>query len=121
MESADAITPVEALKRAVRRFSDERDWAQFHSLKNLSMALAIEAAELMEPFQWLDAAQGAALMDDPAKRRAVEEELADVFIYALQFASRAEIDLASAVARKLAKNALKYPADISRGSSEKRS
>ena len=119
MGPTDASATLGQLKSAVRRFSEERDWAQFHSLKNLSMALAIEAAELMEPFQWLAPDEADRLPDEPARRQAIEEELADVVIYALQFANRAEIDLAAAIAAKIAKNARKYPVDLSRGSADR--
>lgn len=118
---SDTATTVGELKALAQRFADERDWAQFHGLKNLSMALAIEAGELMEPFQWLTPEQAAGLMDDPTKSRAVEEELADVVIYALQFANRSGIDISAAIERKMAKNVLKYPVSESRGSAEKRS
>lgn len=116
----DENTTIETLKDAALSFARERDWEQFHSLKNLSMALAGEAAELMEPFQWAKDGEDFALMDDAAQRLAVEEELADILIYAMQFANRAEIDVAGAIRSKMAKNALKYPVDVSKGNSEKR-
>ncbi len=117
----DGATTVGELKAMALRFADERDWKQFHSLKNLSMALAIEAAELMEPFQWLSVAEGETLMGQPEAARAVEEELADVVLYALQFANRSGIDLSGAIARKMERNARKYPVELSRGSAVKRS
>lgn len=120
MSRTDSETTLGDLKRAVARFAEERDWEQFHSLKNLSMALAGEAAELMEPFQWLKDGEDFRLMEEDRKRTAVEEELADVVIYALQFANRAGVDLSAAIEAKMEKNAVKYPVEESRGSSEKR-
>ncbi|MBD5782162.1 nucleotide pyrophosphohydrolase [Pelagicoccus sp. NFK12] len=120
MSWTDKETPVSELKERVAAFARERDWEQFHTLKNLSVALAGEAAELMEPFQWLEGDRCKALLQDSAKREAIEDELADVVIYALQFANRGGIDLALAIDRKMAKNALKYPVDLAKGSAEKR-
>lgn len=121
MPCTDEETPISELKERVARFAKERDWEQFHTLKNLSVALSGEAAELMEPFQWLEGEQCHQLLADPARKEAIEDELADVAIYALQFANRADIDLAGAISRKMAKNALKYPVALSKGSSQKRS
>ncbi|MDQ8183192.1 nucleotide pyrophosphohydrolase [Pelagicoccus sp. SDUM812005] len=120
MSCSDQDTPIADLKERVAAFARERDWEQFHTLKNLSVALAGEAAELMEPFQWLEGSQCESLMRDGEKREAVEDELADVAIYALQFANRAGIDLAKAIDRKMLKNARKYPVILAKGSSEKR-
>lgn len=120
MASTDSETTVQLLKEEVLAFAEERDWAQFHSLKNLSMALAGEAAELMEPFQWLDDRGSAALMEDALRREAVEDELADVVVYALQFANRGGIDLAAAIRRKMVKNGRKYPVELAKGSAAKR-
>lgn len=115
----DSETPIEELKRAVAQFASDREWEPFHSLKNLSMSIAIEASELMERFQWLENGQSDRSMENAGDRAAIEEELADVFIYLLQFASRADVDLASATTRKLALNAEKYPVEKSRGRSDK--
>lgn len=120
MPCTDEDTPFEYFKEKIAAFAKERDWEQFHTLKNLSVALAGEAAELMEPFQWLEGDQGSELMLDDKKREAVEDELADVMIYALQFANRGGIDLTFAINRKMAKNAEKYPVALSKGCSEKR-
>ena len=111
----DASTTLAQLREIVRRFVDERDWRQFHSPKNLSMSLAIEAAELMEHFQWIDAAESRRIGDDPAKLAAVREEIADCCCYLLALANELEIDLAAAVRDKMVKNAAKYPAEQSRG------
>ncbi len=106
---SDTTTSIEALKQQVSRFVDARKWRPFHTPKNLSMSLAIEAAELMEHFQWLTPEEASAAVWDPAKRVAIGEELADVLCYALALAARMELDIATTVADKLEKNALKYP------------
>jgi NTP pyrophosphatase (non-canonical NTP hydrolase) len=99
----------------VERFVRERDWNQFHTPKNLSMGMAVEAAELMELFQWQDAEGSAALMQQARARRAAGEEVADVMIYCLAFANRTGIDVARAILTKLAKNRRKYPVRTYRG------
>lgn len=106
----DERTTVQDLKALVKQFVRQRDWEQFHTPKNLSMGIAVEAAELMEVFQWHDAAASAALMGDARARRAAREELADVMIYCLAFANRSGIDVVRAVRSKLARNRRKYPA-----------
>lgn len=108
---------LEQLKLRLRAFAAERDWQQYHSPKNLSMALIAEAAELVEHFQWLTEEQSGAL--PPDKLAEVELELADIQIYLVELADRLRVDLQSAVDRKLAINAQKYPADQVRGSSKK--
>jgi NTP pyrophosphatase (non-canonical NTP hydrolase) len=108
---------LEQLATELRAFADERDWAQFHSPKNLSMALIVEAAELVAHFQWLTEEQSAQL--DEATLAAVREEIADVQIYLVRLADRLGIDIESAVRDKLAVNARKYPADRVRGSARK--
>jgi NTP pyrophosphatase (non-canonical NTP hydrolase) len=108
---------IEELKQRLRAFAAERDWEQYHSPKNLAMALIVEAAELVEHFQWLSEAQSRAL--DPGKREQVAQELADVFIYLVRLADRLDIDLLDAAGRKIVLNAEKYPADQVRGSARK--
>lgn len=108
---------LESLQQRLREFAHERDWEQFHSPKNLAMALIAEAAELVEHFQWLTEAQSAHLPDE--KLRAVEQELADVFLYLLRLADKLKVDLLAAAAHKIDLNARKYPADKVRGSSKK--
>jgi NTP pyrophosphatase (non-canonical NTP hydrolase) len=112
---ADEATSIADLRELVARFVAARDWQQFHSPKNLSMSLAIEAAELMEHFQWIDIAESRRAADDPAKLAAIREELADVLCYALALANELNLDLSAAVRDKIVKNAAKYPADKSRG------
>jgi NTP pyrophosphatase (non-canonical NTP hydrolase) len=111
----DETTTVMALRETVRRFVDARDWRKFHSPKNLSMALAVEAAELMEHFQWIDGDASRAVAADARKRALVGEELADVLCYALALANELDIDIAGSVAAKMVKNERKYPADEFRG------
>ena len=108
---------LQALQNALREFARERDWEQFHSPKNLATALSVEAAELLEHFQWLTDEQSRTL--DDAKRTAVGEELADVLLYLLQLADKLDIDPLQAAERKLRLNADKYPADRARGRSDK--
>lgn len=115
----DAETRLEDLKQRVLAFARERDWGQFHSPKNLSMALAAEAAELMENFLWATTEDSRALATDPRKREAIEQELADIVIYALQFANQTGIDVAAAIAAKMEINARKYPVEKARGRSDK--
>lgn len=113
--STDDATSLAALRELVRRFVDERDWRQFHTPKNLSMSLAIEVAELMEHFQWLTPEQSLAVPSDPAKLADVGEELADVLCYTLALANVLELDIATIVRDKMAKNERKYPAAEFRG------
>ena len=106
----DATTSVAKLRELVEAFVAEREWHRFHAPKNLGMALAIEAAELMEHFQWLGVEESRAIESDPETYQAVREELADVLCYALAMANSLKIDISSAVAAKMTKNARKYPA-----------
>ena len=101
----------------LREFARARDWEQFHSPKNLSMALIVEAAELVEHFQWLTEAQSYTLAPD--KLHAVEQEMADVFIYLVRMADRLGVDLVSAAWHKIEINEGKYPADQVRGKAGK--
>jgi len=103
----------------LKRFADERDWEQFHTPKNIATSITIEAAELLELFQWSRGQGGWDEIHDEKLRARVEEELADVLIYVLRFADLAKIDLAKAAERKIAQNALKYPAEKARGSDKK--
>jgi NTP pyrophosphatase (non-canonical NTP hydrolase) len=106
----DAVTTVAQLKQAVASFVDQRDWGQFHSPKNLAMSVAIEAAELMEHFQWLDVAESRQVQTRASDKAAVGEEIADVLAYLLALANTMEIDLAQTFAGKMVKNQAKYPA-----------
>jgi dCTP diphosphatase len=115
----DATTTIADLKDRVLAFSRERDWEQFHSPKNLSMALAAEAGELMEHFLWADAGGSRDRCRETARRQKIEEEIADVVIYSLEFANVTGIDLAASIEAKLAANAQKYPVEKARGRSDK--
>lgn len=106
------------LKQRLRQFARERDWEQFHSPKNLSMALIVEAAELVEHFQWLTQEQSQKLPSE--KLREVEQEMADVFIYLTRMADLLGVDLMDAARRKIELNAKKYPAQEVRGKADKR-
>lgn len=111
----DDQTTVAELTALVARFVADRDWQQFHDPKNLSASIAIEAAELMEHFQWLRSDELAGIVNDQKAIGEIREEVADILAYLLSFASRMKIDLSSALADKMAKNAAKYPAHQFRG------
>jgi len=113
--TSDDCTSVRQLREQVAEFVAARDWHQFHAPKNLAMALAIEAAELMEHFQWLTVARSRELKHDPQRRAAVAEEMADVGCYLLALANELEVDLSQAIGQKMVKNAAKYPAEEYRG------
>lgn len=111
------INSLESLRDRLREFAKERDWDQYHTPKNLSMALIGEAAELIEHFQWVDGNQSHILAEKT--RPAVEEELADILIYLVRISDKLEINLYDSVERKLLINEKKYPADKVRGSAKK--
>jgi NTP pyrophosphatase (non-canonical NTP hydrolase) len=97
------------LRQAVQKFINDRDWVGYHTPKNLSMSIAIEAAEMLELFQWRTAEESWALLDDPESYAQIVDELADVLIYCLSFANQADIDISSAVRAKLDRNEGRYP------------
>jgi len=103
--------------QAVKQFRDERDWAQFHSAKELANAISIESSELTELFLWKDAEDSQKI--ETAKREEITEEVADVATFLLQLCDHMDIDLQEAILKKLEKNALKYPVDKSLGKSDK--
>lgn len=107
------------LTEALRTFRDERNWAQFHTLRNLIVSLNLEAAELLELTQWKSDDEMSALARDANAHEALRDECADVLLYLLLIADRAGIDLEDAARRKLEKNAAKYPVEKSYGSSRK--
>ena len=115
----DSTTTISELKARVLTFVHERDWEQFHSPKNLSMALAAETGELMEHFLWATNEQSRSIASDPVKRGKIADELADVVIYALEFANITGLDVTAAIEAKMAANAKKYPVEKARGRSEK--
>jgi len=105
------------LRDKLRQFAADRDWDQFHSPKNLAVALSVEASELLEHFQWLTEEQSTRL--PPDKRDQVRDEMADVLLYLIRLADKLDVDLLDAAAKKIEKNALKYPAGQVRGSMKK--
>lgn len=104
---------LEEAAAAMRAFADEREWDRFHTPKNLAAAMSVEAAEVLEHFQWLTEAESKAL--PPEKRDAVALELADVFLYLVRLSDRLGIDLLEVAKRKMALNAVKYPAGSNQG------
>ena len=113
----NTMAALDSIKIRLREFASERDWDQFHSPKNLAMALIVEAAELVEHFQWLTGEQSQALSHE--KLAEVEQEIADIQIYLVRLADKLGIDIERAVHAKLEINAGKYPADKVRGSARK--
>ncbi len=113
----DAQTTLQELKERMAQFVHERDWEQYHTPKNLSMSIAIEAAELMEHFQWLTVEQSKSL--NPEALQEIGEELADIVIYSLSLANFLGLDLSEVVLAKMEKNIRKYPKEKVRGKSHK--
>jgi dCTP diphosphatase len=111
----DHNTTLANLRRRVAEFVAARDWEQYHVPRNLSVAIGVEAAELMEHFQWLTHEQAAVAMQDEAKRAAVADELADVLIYGLSLANALDIDVSTAVLSKLERNERRFPVEAWRG------
>ena len=108
---------LDELQSAMRQFAQERDWEQFHSPKNLAMALSIEAGQLMEHFQWLTETQSRNLSDE--RKAQVGTEIADVLLYLLRLCDVLQIDQADAARNKLLINARKYPVELAKGRSDK--
>ncbi len=108
---------IKKLQERLQKFSDDRDWDKFHSPKNLSMALSVEASELVECFQWLSEDESRNMPEDEVNK--VVDEIADVQIYLLRLATKMDIDILKAVDNKIDKNAEKYPVDRVKGSSKK--
>ena len=109
--------PLVDLRNELRRFAADRDWDQFHTPKNLAIALSVEAAELLEHFQWVSDAESAALA--PEARAKIREELADVLLYLVRLADKLDVELTTAAADKIRINAIKYPVEKCRGSRKK--
>jgi NTP pyrophosphatase (non-canonical NTP hydrolase) len=112
-----AMSDFQTIQHALRRFTAERDWAQFHSPKNLAMALAGETGELVSIFQWMTEAQSRT--PDADTRQAIRKEIADVQMYLLALADKLDIDVGQAVSDKMVMNARKYPATAFKGSARK--
>lgn len=115
------LVDLSALTSQLRKFAVEREWEQFHSPKNLAMALTGEVGELVEIFQWMTEADSLRATAEPERAQAIAAEMADVLFYLVRMADILGIDLNEAAKSKLAFNARKYPAELSRGSSQKRS
>ena len=117
--TSDAMTPdsIDQLRARVNQFVEERDWMQFHSPKNLSMAMIVEAGEVVEHFQWITEADSKNL--DAEKKEQVGEELSDTFVYLLRIAEVCGIDLIDAANKKIDLNAKKYPVEKAKGSNAK--
>jgi NTP pyrophosphatase (non-canonical NTP hydrolase) len=107
------------LQGQLAEFAARRDWRQFHTPKNLAMALAAEAGEVLELFQWLTPEQSGAIMAQPADAHRVREELADVFAYLLHLAAALDVDLVEALQEKITVNEQRYPEDLARGRADK--
>jgi len=105
----DQKTNIQDLKDNIEAFVQKREWAQFHSPKNLAMSISIEAAELMEIFQWLTVEEAWKIADDPETFIHLKEEIADVMIYCLSLANRLDIDITMAIEDKVAKNEKRFP------------
>lgn len=112
--------PIDELQQRLRDFASERDWEQFHTPKNLAMAVSVEAAELLELFQWLTPQQSVDFAEEPEKREQAAAEIADVAIYLLRLADVLGIDVVAAVREKIDDNARRYPADVVRGRADVR-
>ena len=115
----DQTTTVQELKDAIERFADERDWKQFHDPKNLVMAMASEVGELTEHFRWVTNQESLGTAADAETASAVASELADVLMFALEFATVCRIDVATAIKAKLKVNEARYPVEKARGSNRK--
>lgn len=110
---------VEKINTIISKFIEDRDWDQFHSIKNLTMALSVESSELVEIFQWLKESDSNAVAQNSKLKEKVQEEIADIFIYLMRIAIKSEIDIEQVVLEKIQKNSEKYPIEKSKGSSKK--
>ena len=115
----DGDTTLQDVKNIIAQFTAEREWQQFHSAKNVAMALVTEAAELMAHFRWSEHGQDAGFLDDAQSSREIRHEVADVLLLLAEFANVAGIDMAQAVQEKMKINADRYPAEKSRGTARK--
>lgn len=116
-KSQSGVDRIERLRRDLRRFAADRNWEQFHTPKNLAIALSVEAGELLEHFQWLTAEQSEKLSGSPLVQ--VRQELADVFLYLLSLSDRLGVDLVVAAFEKIELNAKKYPVELVKGTAKK--
>lgn len=107
------------IQRRIANFAKERDWDQFHTPKNLVMALSVECSELVEIFQWLNEQESQDVMCDATSAERIRHEVADITVYLLRIADKLGIDLERAIDEKMKHNAKKYPAELARGSAKK--
>ncbi len=114
----NAIT-IDELRNEIAKFNEERDWQKYHTPKNLALSISIEAAELLEHFQWLNDAEVENYLQDPKKVREVAAEIADVILYSLNLSSRLNIDITKALLEKIDENKRKYPVDKVKGNYKK--
>jgi len=114
-ELSDGRTTISCLKQVVQKFINDREWSKYHNPKDLALSISIEAAELLEIFQWSGEAGAKKVLDTPEKLTALEEEIADVMVYCLSLASTTGIDVSRAIGDKMLKNERKYPAELVRG------
>lgn len=110
---------LQKLNQDIEHFVSEREWDQFHSVKNLSMALSVESSELLEIFQWMSEEDSNHIKNNSQVMGKIEDEVADIFVYLLRIISKTDIDLEQVVRNKMRKNAQKYPVEKSRGNSKK--
>ena len=115
----DNTTNLEELKSLISNFCNDRDWSQFHNIKDLSLALQVEASELLEIFRWVKCDDSNELLKDPKKRREIENEMADILNFLLLISNYAGIDLTTAMKNKLEESAKKYPIHLAKWSSKK--
>lgn len=116
---SDKNTNISELKEKVAEFIHERDWERFHNPKDLAVSISIEAAELLERFQWKSEKEIGELIKDEKEFQEIKEEVADILIYSLSMANRMDIDLSRAVEEKLEKNRKKYPVEKAKGRADK--
>lgn len=117
--ASDQSTTIAALKERVKQFVDDRDWAKYHNPKDVAVSITIEAAELVEIFQWVKDSEQDKVTGDSAKMRKLKDELADVLIYCVSLANVLDIDIGQAVFQKIAKNEGKYPVERIKGNYRK--
>ena len=115
----DQETNIHELKEKIQKFCEDRDWDQFHSAKELTIALIIETAELLEHFRWKSEKEVKEMFENKAKREDIEDEMADVLYFLIRLAQRYNIDLSEVLDRKMNKNEQKYPVEKARGSNKK--
>jgi NTP pyrophosphatase (non-canonical NTP hydrolase) len=115
----DNNVTLEELKRVAKAFTDERDWDQYHTPKDLAIGVITEASELLEHFRFKSEKEAAAMLKDPAKRREIGSELADVLYFVLRFAQKYDLDVSTEFYAKMEENAKKYPIEKSKGLNKK--